>query len=169
MKNHNLIDQLNKIAKVDNSWQDDVVYYEKNKIWLDYSAKIAVLILRTLRKNREKNIFPNSQKDLADIMRVSPQQVNKLVKGRENLTIETISRLSEALNISLFNFQTELQTNYKVQTVRTQMDTFVPPLNRFITPSNNGGFINTIVYQTVEEKSQNNLVITGNIQYAMAA
>ena len=169
MKNHNLIDQLNKIAKVDNSWQDDVVYYEKNKIWLDYSAKIAVLILRTLRKNREKNIFPNSQKDLADIMRVSPQQVNKLVKGRENLTIETISRLSEALNISLFNFQTELQTNYKVQTVRTQMDTFVPPLNRFITPSNNGGFINTIVYQTVGEKSQNNLVITGNIQYAMAA
>lgn len=169
MKNHNLIDQLNKIAKVDNSWQDDVVYYEKNKTWLDYSAKIAALILRTLRKNREKNIFPNSQKDLAHIMRVSPQQVNKWVKGRENLTIETISRLSEALSIALFNFQAEPQANYKVQSVITQMDTIVPPLNRFVTPSNNGGFMNAIVYQTVAEKSQSNLSITNSTQYAMAA
>ena len=32
MKNQTLIEKLNEIAKVDNTWQEDVAYYEKNTL-----------------------------------------------------------------------------------------------------------------------------------------
>ncbi|WP_286856442.1 MULTISPECIES: helix-turn-helix transcriptional regulator [Sphingobacterium] len=41
------------------------------------------------------------QKDLAKKMSVSPQQVNKWVKGNENFTLETLVGLSEVLCVEL--------------------------------------------------------------------
>jgi transcriptional regulator with XRE-family HTH domain len=105
MKNQKLIEKLNTIAQVDNSWQNDVVFYENNKEWLNRSAKIAIKILRTLRKNNEEGKFPSSQKELAELLKISPQQVNKIVKGSENLTIETICKIENVLNIHVFEFE----------------------------------------------------------------
>ncbi|MFH1194329.1 MAG: helix-turn-helix transcriptional regulator [bacterium] len=62
---------------------------------LDKSAKIALTILRTIR---EKGI---SQKQLAEMLNTSPQHVNKLLKGNENFTLETISRIEIALGTKL--------------------------------------------------------------------
>lgn len=42
-----------------------------------------------------------SQKKLAEKMNVSPQQVNKWVKGNENFTLSTLGRLGEVLGIEL--------------------------------------------------------------------
>lgn len=42
-----------------------------------------------------------SQKKLAEKMDVSPQQVNKWVKGNENFTLSTLGRLGEVLGIEL--------------------------------------------------------------------
>jgi DNA-binding XRE family transcriptional regulator len=105
MKNQKLIEKLNTIAQVDNSWQNDVVFYEKNKEWLNRSAKIAIKILRTLRKNSEEGKFPSSQKELAELLKISPQQVNKIVRGSENLTIETICKIENVLNIHVFEYE----------------------------------------------------------------
>jgi len=76
-------------------WLDDAKYRIENERWLKHSQTIALRILRTLRA---KNI---SQKELAEKIGVSPQHVNKIVKGRENLTLETISKLESALEIVL--------------------------------------------------------------------
>ena len=49
---------------------------------------------------------------------VSPQYVNKIVKGKENLTLDTISKLEQALEINLFFSGNENQTftkNYKIE------------------------------------------------------
>ncbi|MBK9256407.1 MAG: helix-turn-helix transcriptional regulator [Saprospiraceae bacterium] len=40
-----------------------------------------------------------SQRDLAREMGVSPQQISKIVSGKENLTIETQIKLQNILNI----------------------------------------------------------------------
>ena len=85
----------------------DILFYEENKEWLDRSANIAIKILSTLRHNRKENRFPTTQKDLAEIMNITPQQVNKMVKGTENLTLETISRVEKALNIQLIDIHNE--------------------------------------------------------------
>ena len=107
MKNQALINKLNEISQVDNSWRDEAIFYRNNKQWLDRSANIAIKILSTLRHNRKENRFPTTQKDLAEIMNVTPQQVNKMVKGTENLTLETISRIEKALDIQLINIYNE--------------------------------------------------------------
>jgi|SRR5690606_9582951 transcriptional regulator with XRE-family HTH domain len=60
-----------------------------------YSKKIALSILIRLDELQWK------QKDLAEKMEVSPQQVNKWVKGNENFTLETLGKLSEILGVEL--------------------------------------------------------------------
>ncbi len=82
-------------AKECSGWLDDAKYRIENERWLKHSQFIALRILRTLRAT---NI---SQKELAEKIGVSPQHVNKIVKGRENLTLETISKLEAALEIEL--------------------------------------------------------------------
>jgi transcriptional regulator with XRE-family HTH domain len=62
---------------------------------LNKSARIAIKILRTIRA---KYI---TQLQLAGMLNVSPQQISKIVKGQENLTILTLTKLENALNISL--------------------------------------------------------------------
>ena len=69
--------------------------YKQNQKWLDKSSEIAVNILEALKDQKI------SQKKLADKMEVSAQQINKIIKGNQNLTLETISKLEDALNITL--------------------------------------------------------------------
>lgn len=107
MKNQELIKNLDQIAQVDTTWIDDSIFYENNQEWLDRSAKIALKVLRTLRENRMASIYPGTQKELAEKMAVSPQQINKIAKGTENLTLETISRLEKALSIQLIELVRE--------------------------------------------------------------
>ena len=63
-----------------------------NRDWLRYSRKIAIVVALSLE---ELNM---SQKQLAEIVGCSPQYVSKLLKGEENLTLETLCKLERALN-----------------------------------------------------------------------
>jgi transcriptional regulator with XRE-family HTH domain len=87
------------------NWRKETLFRKANKAWLIKSARIAVKILLALR---EKQM---TQVQLAEKMAVSPQQINKILKGRENLTLETTSRLEEALGIELI---TVLKSDEKV-------------------------------------------------------
>ena len=80
------------------TWLTDAEFRMKNK-WLNYSSKIALRILSAIE---EKKDF--SQSKLADLLSVSPQQISKIIKGKENLTLETIYNLSQALNVELISF-----------------------------------------------------------------
>lgn len=87
-------------------WQERSEERIANKKWLRRSQAVALLVLRTLR---QKGI---TQKDLALKMNVSPQQVNKWVKGKENFTFETIVRLEEVLEIELMTIKgAEMKSN----------------------------------------------------------
>jgi transcriptional regulator with XRE-family HTH domain len=94
---------LNAIAIPDTTWQAKAEQRQANKGWLKRSAKIAFRVLEKLRENRLSGQSPSTQKELAEQFGVPPQQINKIVKGQENLTLETISRLEEALQIQLIN------------------------------------------------------------------
>lgn len=67
----------------------------KNRAMLKESQKIALKVLLKLDELRW------TQKDLAAKMGVSPQQVNKIVSGKENLTIETQIQLQDILDIPI--------------------------------------------------------------------
>ncbi len=85
------------VSKETSKWHEDARYRTANQNWLRHSQAIAIRINKALG---EKQL---SQKELAEKMGVSPQQVNKIVKGRENLTLETIAKLEQALGIPLLS------------------------------------------------------------------
>jgi len=76
-------------------WREAVEYRKANKAWLKLSADIALRVLGELKGKKMTQI------QLAERMGVTPQQVNKILKGRENLKLETISKLEAALAIKL--------------------------------------------------------------------
>jgi ribosome-binding protein aMBF1 (putative translation factor) len=78
-------------------WKAKARYRRDNREWLKKSAAIAVRILDALKA---QNL---SQKELAERMKISPQQISKIVKGQENLTLETISSLEIALGIQIID------------------------------------------------------------------
>lgn len=94
----NLREKLEKLASDEPSdWLEKARFHHENREWLKRSAIIAIHVLSALKR---QNL---SQKELADKLKVSPQQVSKIVKGQENLTLETISALETALGIKIIN------------------------------------------------------------------
>jgi len=65
----------------------------KNRAMLRESQQISIKVLMKLDE------LGWSQKDLAKEMEVSPQQITKIVSGKENLTIETQIKLQNILDI----------------------------------------------------------------------
>jgi ribosome-binding protein aMBF1 (putative translation factor) len=76
-------------------WQEKAEWRKKNHDWLHYSRKIAIVVAMSLE---EQNM---SQKQLAELIGCSPQYVSRLLKGEENLTLETLCKLERALKVSV--------------------------------------------------------------------
>jgi len=89
------------ISEEKSGWLDKAKWREENDAWLDISFSIAVKILGALKANKKYNVFPGNQKELAEAMNCSAQYVNKVLKGAENLQLETISKIGNILNIQL--------------------------------------------------------------------
>ena len=71
----------------------------ENKKWLSYSSNITLRVLAAIEENKQM-----TQKALAEMIGVSPQYINKVLKGQENLSLQTIAKLSDALNVELITF-----------------------------------------------------------------
>lgn len=98
------LDRLNELAAGRMSaWYKEADWHRKNVGWLKRSSRIAYHILSELDKQ------DISQKELALRMNVSPQYVNKIVKGKENLSLETIWKIEEALGITLISINRNFQ------------------------------------------------------------
>lgn len=79
----------------DQGWYEDAKWRQENKKWLDLSFTIALSILTALKT---KSI---SQIKLAEMVGCTPQYINKVLKGTENLQLETIVKIENALGTSL--------------------------------------------------------------------
>ena len=97
----NLENFLKLVSKDKSGLLEEMEWRKANRDWLRKSGRIAIKVLRSLR---EKNM---SQKNLAELMGVSPQHINKICKGQENLSLETISKLENALGIKIFEMADE--------------------------------------------------------------
>lgn len=108
---------MNKLSGIvknqSQGWLEGSAHRIKNKKWLRYSSNIARRILAAMESNNELN-----QKELGTRIGVTPQYISKVVKGSENLTLETIAKLSEALGVELITFPP-----YKYDETRIQVHT----------------------------------------------
>src|SRR5690606_1721399 len=122
MKTKNLENFEKLVSNENSSWLDSFLHYKANQKWLDNSSKIAINVLEALKDKKM------SQKDLAEKMNVSAQQINKIVRGKQNLTFETIAKLETALAISLMEI-IEYKTVNEIKTNATIFNT----VNKVIT------------------------------------
>jgi transcriptional regulator with XRE-family HTH domain len=94
----------------DSGWQEKAKWRQENEDWLDLSFSIAVKMQSALSANKKADSFPSSQKELAEAMGCSAQYVNKLLRGQENLQIETICKVQRILDIKLIEVPKEVIT-----------------------------------------------------------
>ena len=78
-------------------WKATAEWRIANHKWLRYSQEIA---LRVMNRMGELGF---TQKSLAEKMGCTQQYVSLLLKGSENLTLETIAKLESALDIDLLD------------------------------------------------------------------
>ncbi len=83
------------VNDLDDTLLDEIQGRLYNKSSILASKKIALKVLLKLEE------LGWTQKLLAEQMNVSPQQVSKIVKGSENLTLETLVKLESILQIEL--------------------------------------------------------------------
>ena len=87
------------MEKKQGTWAKDASFRIKNRKWLRYSHNISRRILAIIKDDDELK-----QKKLAEKIGVTPQRISRIVSGKENLTLETIAQISEALGVELISF-----------------------------------------------------------------
>ncbi|MGK6352244.1 helix-turn-helix domain-containing protein [Parapedobacter sp. DT-150] len=95
MNNDNLSKFQQLVSGEDLRWVEKTKWRKENKEWLKKSALIALTVLRKLRH------IGMTQKEFAEQLGVSAQHISKILKGRENLTLETICKMEAVLGVEL--------------------------------------------------------------------
>lgn len=76
-------------------WRENAEWRIANKSWLRYSQRIAMMMLDRMEE------LGLTQKSLAVKMGCSQQYISRVLKGTENLSIETISKIESALGLEI--------------------------------------------------------------------
>lgn len=76
-------------------WRENAEWRRKNRAWLRHSQHIAMMMLDKMEE------LHMSQKQLSELMGCSQQYVSKVLKGQENLSLETISKIESCLNLQI--------------------------------------------------------------------
>lgn len=76
-------------------WREKAEWRMANKSWLRHSQRIAMMMLDRMEE------LGLTQKALADKMGCTQQYISRVLKGTENLSIETISKIESALELEI--------------------------------------------------------------------
>lgn len=76
-------------------WREEAEWRRENWSWLQHSQKIAVKVLVKMKQDGL------TQKALAERMGCTQQYVSKILKGTENMSLDTLTKLEGALGIKL--------------------------------------------------------------------
>ena len=78
-------------------WRENAEWRMENKSWLRCSQHIAMMMLDKMEE------LGMTQKQLAELMGCSQQYVSKVLKGQENLSLETLAKIERCLQISILS------------------------------------------------------------------
>ena len=84
-------------ASSPSKWRENAEWRMANKSWLRYSQQIAMMMLDRMEE------LGMSQKQLSELMGCSQQYVSKVLKGQENLSLETLSKIERCLELQIIS------------------------------------------------------------------
>ena len=76
-------------------WRERAEWRQENKSWLRHSQHIAMMMLDKMEE------LGLTQREVAERMGCSQQYVSRILKGHENLSIETMCKIEEALDLAI--------------------------------------------------------------------
>lgn len=116
MKNtKEILDSL--ASSTPSKWREKAEWRRANRQWLRKSQKIALTIIECLSSKKM------TQKQLSEKMDVSQQYVSRILKGSENLSLETISKMETVLGIEIISIN-----SYTLQqTIKTKWQNIALP------------------------------------------
>ena len=82
-------------SETPSKWREEAEWRRDNWPWLRHSQRIAVKVLLEMKR---ENL---TQKVLAERMGCTQQYVSKILKGKENMSLDTLTKLEDALGINL--------------------------------------------------------------------
>ena len=92
-------------SETPSTWREEAEWRRDNWAWLRHSQKIAVKVLLQMKQ------MGLTQKALAERMDCSQQYVSKILKGKENMSLETLTKLELALGINVIDDDVEVHTS----------------------------------------------------------
>ena len=92
-------------SETPSTWREEAEWRRDNWPWLRHSQKIAVKVLLQMKQ------MGLTQKALAERMDCSQQYVSKILKGKENMSLETLTKLELALGINVIDDDVEVHTS----------------------------------------------------------
>lgn len=95
------------------NWREEAEYRRKNARWLRYSAMISLKV-----RDRMSQIGM-TQVVLAERLGCTQQHISTLLKGKNNLTLETIAKLEEALDFNIIGESLIPANGYKESTAQS--------------------------------------------------
>ena len=103
MSKKNNID-INKLAAgTATQWKEIASRHAENRRSIERAQEFAIDLMDYMDEHKI------SQKELADRMDVSPQQVNKILRAKANLTFNTLDKIEAALGITISSPQIMMQ------------------------------------------------------------
>ena len=84
-------------APTPSHWREVAEWRRATRSWLIRSQAIAMKILDKMQEQRW------TQAKVAEMLGCSQQYVSRIVKGGENLSLEMLSRIEDALEIEVFS------------------------------------------------------------------
>ena len=82
-------------SETPSKWREEAEWRRANASWLRHSQMIAVKVLMRMKQEHM------TQKVLAERMNCTQQYVSKILKGTENMSLDTLTKLEDALDINL--------------------------------------------------------------------
>lgn len=79
------------------TWREEAEWRRENWSWLRHSQRIAAKVLLQMKQ------IGLTQRALAERMNCTQQYVSKILKGKENMSLDTLSKLEVTLGIILIN------------------------------------------------------------------
>ncbi|MBR5936447.1 MAG: helix-turn-helix transcriptional regulator [Bacteroidaceae bacterium] len=89
-------------------WKEEATWRRDNWSWLKYSYQIAIKMRAKMKE------LGMTQKELAEKLGCTQQYVSLLLKGNENLTLDTISSIEKALDIAIIGNLIEEEKEYMI-------------------------------------------------------
>lgn len=82
-------------SETPSSWQGEAKWRRENKAWLQHSQHIAVKVLMFMKQEQL------TQSSMAQLLGCTQQYVSKILKGKENMSLETLTKLEQTMGVQI--------------------------------------------------------------------